>query len=46
MDDINGDALETAVALWTAGEEIPLDLAVELMMEGYDVEALEAAHRR
>jgi hypothetical protein len=39
-------ALGKAIALWQAGKSIPLTLAVELMAEGYDVAALERAHRR
>jgi hypothetical protein len=34
-------AIETAILIWQEGEPIPMDLAVELMAEGYDVEALE-----
>lgn len=37
-------ALERAIAYWEEGLPIPLDLAVELMAEGYDVEALEAKY--
>ena len=37
-------ALELAIAYWEEGLPIPLDLAVKLMGEGYDVEALEDEH--
>lgn len=36
--------IEQALLHWEEGLPIPLDLAVELMAEGYDVEALEAEH--
>lgn len=38
--------LERAILIWEEGEPIPLDLAAELMAEGYDVETLEAKHMR
>ena len=38
-------ALGKAIAYWRSGRVIPMDLAVELMAEGwYDVGALEAHH--
>lgn len=38
--------LGQAIALWSQGKRIPLTLASALMEEGYDVAALERAHRR
>lgn len=40
-----GTPLERAMEQWKHGCTIPLDLAVELMEQGYDVPALEARHR-
>lgn len=39
-------ALEKAIAYWSEDMPIPLDLAMELMGEGYDVEALEDFYRQ
>lgn len=39
-------AYERALIYWAHGEPLPLDLAAELMADGYDVEALEARHLR
>jgi|HigsolmetaAR202D_1030399.scaffolds.fasta_scaffold04708_3 hypothetical protein len=39
-------ALGRAIAIWSQGKNIPLTLAVELMQQGYDVAALERAHRK
>lgn len=39
-------ALGRAIAIWSQGKNIPVTLAVELMQQGYDVAALERAHRR
>ncbi|WP_018868301.1 MULTISPECIES: hypothetical protein [unclassified Thioalkalivibrio] len=36
--------LEIAETYWSEGEPLPLDIAMRLMAEGYDVEALEAEH--
>jgi hypothetical protein len=35
------ETLELAKTYWEQGEPLPLDLAVELMAQGFDVEALE-----
>jgi hypothetical protein len=37
-------ALGKAIALWSAGRNIPFTLAVELVEQGYDVGALRQAH--
>jgi len=37
--------LERAIEQWERGNTIPLTLAIELMAEGFDVEALEAEYR-
>ena len=37
--------LDRATRQWAAGRRIPLDLAVALMDEGYDVPALAASHQ-
>lgn len=37
-------SLEKAITYWEQGEPIPLDLAVQLMSEGLDVESLEEQH--
>lgn len=37
-------ALGKAIAYWSRGRSIPMNIAVELMAEGYDVSALEARH--
>jgi len=34
-------ALQTAILIWKRGENIPLDLAVRLMEQGYIVSKLE-----
>lgn len=39
-------ALGRAIALWSQGQRIPMTLAAELMRQGYDVPALERAHRK
>lgn len=39
-------ALGRAIAIWSQGRAIPMTLAAELMEQGYDVPALERAHRR
>jgi hypothetical protein len=36
--------LARAIAIWEAGKHISIDLAVQLMAEGYDVPALERRH--
>ncbi|AVQ80731.1 hypothetical protein [Variovorax sp. PMC12] len=36
--------LDRAIGQWEAGNRIPLDLAVELMEEGYDLPTLKAQH--
>lgn len=40
------NAFNRALEYWANDEPLPLDLAVELMTEGYDVESLEAEHRQ
>lgn len=37
-------SLERAIMIWESGSPIPLYLAVELMSQGFDVEALEAEY--
>lgn len=44
MDDEYKSPLSRAIALWNAGKHIPMDLAVALMAEGYDLPALQRAH--
>lgn len=36
--------LDRAVCQWEAGNRIPLDLAAELIEEGYDLPSLKARH--
>lgn len=36
--------LDRAIGQWGAGRRIPLDLAVELIDEGFDLPALQAKH--
>ena len=45
MEDNNDTLLETAIALWEDTEEIPLDMAVELLCRGYDVTGLQKLHQ-
>lgn len=35
------NALETAILFWSEGTPPPMDVVVELMAQGYDVQALE-----
>ncbi len=44
-EDEPQSALGRAIAIWSRGQRIPLTLAAELMEDGYDVPALERAHR-
>jgi hypothetical protein len=37
-------ALSRALALWAAGKRIPLNIAADLMEQGYDVPSLERRH--
>lgn len=37
-------SLDRAIIIWESGSPIPLYLAIELMAEGFDVEALEAEY--
>lgn len=37
--------LDLALAIWECGDPIPVDLAMRLASEGFDVEALESKHR-
>lgn len=37
-------ALGKAIAYWSSGRLIPMNLAIELVADGYDVCALEARH--
>jgi|GEM_PF-2646079 hypothetical protein len=39
-------ALQQAIEYWTEDMPIPVDLAMELASEGYDVEALEDFYRQ
>ena len=41
----NDALLETAVATWEEGGEIPLDIEVELLGRGYDVAGLRNLHQ-
>ena len=45
MEYDNDILLETAVATWEEGEEISLDVEVELMARGYDVGGLRELHQ-
>ena len=45
MEYDNDTLLETAVATWEDGWEIPLDMAVELLCRGYDVAGLQKLHQ-
>jgi hypothetical protein len=49
MDDTQDIAvvtpLDRAIDQWSHGNRIPLDLAAELIEEGYNVAALEAQYR-
>lgn len=45
MEYDNDTLLETAVATWEDGGEIPLDMAVELLCRGYDVTYLQKLHQ-
>ena len=45
MEYDNDDLLETAVATWEEGGEIPLDIEVELLCRGYDVAVLRKLHQ-
>ena len=45
MEYDNDTLLETAIALWEDTEEIPLDMAVELLCRGYDVVGLQKLHQ-
>ena len=45
MEYDNDTLLETAIALWEDTEEIPLDMAVELLCRGYDVAGLQKLHQ-
>ena len=45
MEYNNDTLLETAIVLWEDTEEIPLDMAVELMCRGYDVAGLQKLHQ-
>lgn len=45
MEYNNDTLLETAIALWEDTEEIPLDMAVELLCRGYDVTGLQKLHQ-
>ena len=45
MEYDNDTLLETAIALWEDTEEIPLDMAVELLCRGYDVTGLQKLHQ-
>jgi hypothetical protein len=41
----NDALLETAIATWEEGWEIPLDIEVELLGRGYDVAGLRNLHQ-
>ena len=45
MEYNNDTLLETAIALWEDTEEIPLDMAAELLCRGYDVAGLQKLHQ-
>lgn len=45
MEYDNDTLLETAVATWEDGWEIPLDIEVELLGRGYDVAGLRKLHQ-
>ena len=45
MEYDNDTLLETAVATWEDGGEIPLDIEVELLGRGYDVAGLRNLHQ-
>ena len=45
MEYDNDTLLETAVATWEDGGEIPLDIEVELLGRGYDVAGLRKLHQ-
>ena len=45
MEYDNDTLLETAIALWEDTEEIPLDMAVELLCRGYDVTGLQKLYQ-
>ena len=45
MEYDNDTLLETAVATWEEGGEIPLDIEVELLGRGYDVTGLRELHQ-
>ena len=45
MEYDNDTLLETAITLWEDTEEIPLDMAVELLCRGYDVAGLQKLHQ-
>ena len=45
MEYDNDTLLETAVATWEEGGEIPLDIEVELLCRGYDVAGLRNLHQ-
>ena len=45
MEYDNDTLLETAVATWEDGWEIPLDIEVELLDRGYDVAGLRKLHQ-
>ena len=38
--------LEAAIVYWRANKAPPMDLVVELMEQGFDVEALERTYRK
>lgn len=40
-----GTPLERAIYQWSHGYSIPLDLATELLADGYDLNRLEAKYR-
>lgn len=45
MEYENDTLLETAVATWEEGVEIPFDMEVELLGRGYDVAGLRELHQ-
>lgn len=45
MEYENDTLLETAVATWEEGHEIPFDMEVELLGRGYDVAGLRELHQ-
>ena len=45
MEYDNDTLLETSVATWEDGGEIPFDMEVELLSRGYDVAGLRKLHQ-